>query len=579
MMKQISTYVLRYWFLHVAVLAFSLLAAGIALVQPWLFQVLIDEVLVGRQREMLALVLLGYAATHIGGMAIEIVRHYCSVLAGNKAVVDLRNDLVHHLRRLSLGFFYREETGRIMSVMTNDAPAMERLLQSLAPQVIMDLSYLIVMAYIISRSGYPMLILTAFAMVPFYIFFPTIISTTFRQAFRQVQESQADISAGLQESISSTREVVAFNRENWDERRLSTLFARDLKQRLRLILLEARYGALQNLASFVSPFLILVVGAPYVLRGDLTVGYILAFQQWTQLLYSHGRSLYNTNQAVQQSLGAAERVFQFFDEPIDPVRLGGDRCLETVEGAITFENVYFSYDGSRDILHGINLEIQPGMRVAVVGPSGAGKSTLFSLIVRFFDPGTGRILLDNVDCRDLDVEWLRRQVGLVFQDPFLFSGTLYENIAFGREGASFNDVKRASELANVDAFVDELSEGYDTVLGERGARLSGGQKQRVAIARTLLRDPKILLLDEATSALDSESEAKVQGAMQTVMHGRTSLIIAHRLSTIQNADQIVFLKEGQVTELGTHDRLIQNNGDYARFYKIQFRDGDGDMAS
>lgn len=304
---------------------------------------LVDDVLVGGEGHLLLVLLIGYALAHVLGLALEIARHYYSVLAGNRAVVDLRNDLVRHLRRLSLRFFYREETGRIMAVMSNDAPAMERLFQSLLPTILLDVSYLISLVYIIiERSGHVALTVTAFLMIPFYIFFPAAISRTFRQAFRRVQESQADILAGLQESVTSTREIVAFGREEWDEGRLGTLFARSLMQRLKALLLEARYGGLQNLASFVSPFFILVVGTPFVLRGDLTVGYLLAFQQWTQLLYTHARSLYNTNQSVQQALGAAERVHQFLSEPVDPVRLLGSRRLERIAGDLQLQNVGFS---------------------------------------------------------------------------------------------------------------------------------------------------------------------------------------------------------------------------------------------
>ena len=573
MVKRLSVYVIRYWPIHAAVLLLSLAAAGISLLQPWLFKLLVDDVLIGGQGRLLAVVLVGYAATHVGALAVAIARHYCSVYAGNKGVVDLRNDLVAHLRRLSLRYFYREETGRIMSVMTNDAPAMEQLLQSLIPAVLVDLSYLFAMGYIIIRSEHAPLIATALLMIPFYIFFPAAIARTFRRAFREVQESQADVSAGLQESIASTREILAFNREKWDQERLDQLFTQTLRQRLRAILLEARYGGIQNLASFVSPVLILAVGAPYVLRGEITIGYLLAFQTWTHFLYTHSRNLYNTFQSVQQSLGAAERVFEFLGEPVDPVRMTGTSRLNEVKGEIRFENVTFSYDGVRNVLHGVDLVIEPGMTVAIVGPSGSGKSTVFYLLQRFFDPDGGRILLDGTDYRDLDVEWLRQQIGVVFQEPFLFSGTLYENIAFGREGATPGEVLRAAELAQVAEFAEKLPERYETRIGERGVRLSGGQKQRIAIARALLRDPKILLLDEATSALDSESEAKVQEAMAAVMKRRTCIVIAHRLSTVRNADCIAFLRDGRISEIGSHEELALRNGDYARFCRLQFQAG------
>lgn len=431
-------------------------------------------------------------------------------------------------------------------------------------------------AYIIVvRSGHIALTVTAFLMIPFYIFFPAAISRTFRQAFRRVQESQADILAGLQESVTSTREIVAFGREEWDEKRLSTLFTRALRQRLRAILLEARYGGLQNLASFVSPFFILIVGAPFVLRGDMTIGSLLAFQQWTQLLYTHARSLYHTNQSVQQALGAAERVHQFFSEPVDSVRLLGSRRLERVEGALELQDVGFSYDGTRRVLKDVNLAIEPGMRVALVGPSGAGKSTLMLLLMRFFDPDRGRITLDGVDLRELDVRWLRDQIGVVFQDPLLSARNLYENIAFGRDGVTREAVLRATDLAQVTAFASELPGGFDTPIGERGVRLSGGQKQRVALARALVRDPKILLLDEATSARDPESEHLVQEAMEAVMEGRTTVVIAHRLSTIRGADLIVFLRDGQVVEAGIHAELLARGGEYARFHPMQFGDAEG----
>lgn len=457
-----------------------------------------------------------------------------------------------------------------MAVMTNDAPAMEGIFRSLLPRLITNLAYLLVMGFVIIRSQHHLLMLIAFAMVPFYIFFPSAVATRFRKAFRSVQESHANISANLQESISSTRDVIAFTMEDWDEKRLSGLFTEELNQKLRAVILEARFGGIQNLANHVSPFLVLVVGAVAVLRGDITVGFLLAFQQWTTSFYSNAAGLYHTYQDMQKSLGAVERVFEFLDEPVDPIRLTGSRTLPMVKGHLMFDNVSFSYDKEEMVLHSVTFELEPGMIGALVGPSGSGKSTIMNLILRFFDPDEGRIFLDGVDLRDLDVSWLRRQMGVVFQDLFLFNGSLFDNVVFGKPEATPQDVYRAAKAANLEEIVQKLPDGYDTNLGERGVRLSGGQKQRVAIARAIIREPKILLLDEATSAQDPVSEENISRAIWDQLKEKTSLVIAHRLSTVVNADRIIFLKNGRPVEIGTHKELVKMGGDYASFYELEF---------
>lgn len=576
MLARSLRYVVRYWKLHTLVLFLSLCAAGLAVLHPKLWEILIDDVLSGPNPGMFAIVLFAYAATHVADLAVEIVRHYISTLAGNRSVVDLRNDIVTHLRRLPLLYFYKERTGRIMSVMTDDAPAMEGLFRSILPNIVLHTTILLSMAITIVQSRHLTLIITAFCMIPFYIIVPARLAKTFRQAFRRVQEGKANISATLQESIVSTKEVVAYGRTDWDRRRLSDLFGQDLSQRLRAILMEARYGGVQNLLGFVSPVLILLVGGPAVMRGDLTVGFLLAFQLWTSTLYGNARSLYDAHQQVQRALGAAERVFSFLDEPIDPIYQHQGRSLANPQGSLRFGHVRFSYDGTRNVFDDLNLDVPAGTTVALIGPSGGGKSTLVNLALRFFDPDSGTVYFDGVDLKELDVHWYRNQVGVVFQDTFIFAGTLYDNIAFAMEGATPEDVKRAAQIAHVDEFVGTLPDGYQTILGEQGTRLSGGQRQRIAIARAVIRNPKLLILDEATSALDVDSEYTVQRAIQSMQAGRTTIVIAHRLSTIRNADTILFMRDGRIVEAGSHDELLARDGEYAAFYNLQLRTAEDD---
>ena len=373
-MMRLAKLMATYWHLHLGAFVLSVLGALVALLQPWLLKLVVDDVLVGRRRDLLLAVLAGYAASHVAGLGLEIGRHYCSVLASNRSVVDLRNEIVRHLRSLPLRFYFRERTGRIMSVVTHDAQVAERLFQSLIPQIALHLSYLVVMGVVIVRSGHALLSVTAFLMIPFYIVFPAAVSRTFRGAFRKVQESHADISAGLAESIESTREVVAYTREEWDQKRLSRLFLDSLAFRMRAILLEARYGGIQSVAGFVSPFLIFVVGTPAVLRGELTVGFLLAFQQWTEHLYSNAHALYQINQDVQESLGAADRVLEFLAQPVDPVYQAGGIRLDQIRGDIEFQGVSFSYDGRTPVFSEITMAIPAGTTVALVGPSGAERA-------------------------------------------------------------------------------------------------------------------------------------------------------------------------------------------------------------
>ena len=492
-----------------------------------------------------------------------------------KAIRDIRGDLYAHLQSLSLSYYNKNKTGEIISRVTNDV---EKLQQAIVNGVVGIFYQLVTMiggiAYLLYLNV--RLTLLLIVMLPLMAYILGKFNRKIRMVSKRVQVKIADISDVLQETISAIRVVKSFGREEHEYQR----FSLENEDNYRAKLKTAQYGAiLSPIIEFIAAIaftIILWYGGYEVFRGRMEPAALIAYFTLLLAITAPLRSLTRLSSTIQQALAASERIFETMDisnyiieEKADAIR------LERVKGRVEFAQVFFSYKKGETILKNINLTASPGEIVALVGSSGAGKTTLVDLIPRFYDPDSGSIYLDGKDIKGFFLASLRQQIGIVPQETILFGGTIRDNIAYGNLAASEEEIIAAAKAANAHLFVTGFKDGYSTIVGERGVGLSGGQKQRIAIARALLKDPRILILDEATSALDAESEALVQEALERLMKDRTTFVIAHRLTTILNADKIVVLSRGTIVEQGTHAELIDRKGIYYNLYQGQFKEDEG----
>ena len=413
------------------------------------------------------------------------------------------------------------------------------------------------------------LTLMALPALPLFAIALKLFSKPVREVSRKVQDKNSEISENLQESISGVREVKAFTQERNEINRLLNIFRQLLGLRVKQSVLQSSSGGVAELTAVSGIMFVLWYGGMKAIKGAMQMGVLIAFVNYLGRLFNPIGKYMELNNRIQSAMGAAERVFEFLDTVPEIYDKTTAIALPPVMGRVQFENVHFAYEKDDEVLTDITLKVEPGEMIALVGPSGSGKTTLVNLIPRFFDPTSGRIIIDDCDLRNVKIQSLREQVSVVFQDSFLFAVTVRENIRFGKRDATDEEIIAAAEAVNAHEFITQLPEGYDTEVGERGVKLSGGQKQRISIARTILRDPKILILDEATSALDSESELLVKEALEKLMEGRTSFVIAHRLSTVLKADRIVVLNKGKVVEVGSHEKLLAKGGMYEKLYEVQ----------
>ncbi len=500
------------------------------------------------------------------------LRTYLLGLVGEGVVADLRKSLFKHLMGLPISFFESRKTGEITSRLTSDISTVQGAVSQALAQFISQLITLIggvVVIFILNTK----LTLVMLSIIPAAIIAGAYFGRRLRKISTGYQDKIAEANASADEAISGIRVVKSFTAESLESNRYNTLITESYKVALRRAQVRALFIPSILLAMFTGIGLVLWYGSRLILLGELQWGDFISFMMLTVMVAGSIGTFTGLYSQLQESLGASKRIFELLDLQSDLVESTTPKPLDGVQGRITFDKVSFRYGDRGDewVLQDLILEAKPGEVVALVGPSGAGKSTLITLIPRFYDPTQGRILLDDRDIREMSLLDLRAQIGIVPQETQLFSGTVAENIRYGRPDASDNEVIEAAKAANAHSFISDFPEGYKTVVGERGVKLSGGQRQRVAIARALLKNPRILILDEATSSLDSESEALVQEALEVLMQGRTTFVIAHRLSTIRNAHKILVLDDGQIIQQGSHDDLLQQGGLYKDLYERQFK--------
>lgn len=515
-------------------------------------------------------------ALNIIGAAGNGYLFYLMAYAGQNVLTALRNDIFDQIHRLSLRYYDRNPAGDVMSRLTNDADqiatAVNFSLARVGTQLLILVGSLVVMFLI-----HPPLALLSTSVVPLMLIATFIFARLARQAFRKTRVEMGEVNADLQESISGVREAQAFSRESENIERFRTRNAANRDANIRAMTITSILQPILNLLSTIGQAVILGVGAIWAIRGTevmgypVTVGVIIAFLVYMQRLYEPVRIIGQLWAQIQSAVAGAERMFKLLDEPSDLLDAENALELPTITGKVEFQNVHFAYNPTEPVLKGINLTIESGQTIAIVGPTGAGKTSIINLIGRFYDVTDGAVKIDGHDVRQVTQASLRRQIGTVLQDNFLWSDTIANNIRYGNLEATEEQVKAAAKLARADEFIENLSDGYETILGERGVGLSLGQRQLIAIARAALSNPRILILDEATSNVDTRTERLIQKALDDLMKNRTSVVIAHRLSTIRNADQVVVLQAGQIVEVGTHTELLQRKGAYYDLYMSQFR--------
>ncbi len=561
------------WRVCVPIVLVTLVSPAIVLAIPLVERQLIDGVVLAQRLDLLLPVMALYSALWLAMTGVHIVNGTLRTYLGERLGQRLRQDIFTHCDTLSLAFSHREHGGRTMALFANDVPAVAGLLSGTLFSTLGSLIVLVLAAALMFDMSWQLALVVALV-PPLVGGLGALVTRPLRPAARRVQEKAAELSERIQENLAGIREIVAFGREGSEGRRFWAAQGELLRLRMRLAYMDTGLQTGQTVFSLAITLVILGYGGYLVTQGLVTLGTLFAIRSLFNYMFTSVSQVFGAVGTIQKTLAAADRVYAFLDQRPAVQEYPEARTPTSVRGEIAFEQVSFSYQPGRPVLHDVSFTARPGEVVALVGPSGAGKSTVASLIARFYDPGSGRVLLDGADLRDLTLAGLRSQIGMVFQDSFLFATTIRENIAFGREGAAESEIISAARAANVWEFVEDLPEGLDTVVGQRGVQLSEGQRQRVAIARALLRDPRVLILDEPTSALDARSEHLLQTALNALIAGRTTFVIAHRLATVARADQILVFDRGRIVEQGTQAQLLERRGLYHELYELQFGHAD-----
>ncbi|NUQ00126.1 MAG: ABC transporter ATP-binding protein [Armatimonadetes bacterium] len=545
-----------------------LLSTPAQLFHPLVWKYIVDEVVGHRRVEMLGPALLLMLVVQLVGVALEALRTYTLGLVGQHFVVDLRRELYDRLQAHSLRFFHDRRSGDLQARLIGDVDALQEVAINGVDNVVAAALQFVGVAGIIVALNWKVGGLTLLPMLAVGLLVWQF-NARVRGLYRRIRDRLGDVGAKLQENLLGMLVIKAFAREPTETARFGDENRRYLEESRKGVVARSVYFPVIRTVGFLSSMVMIGVGSWFILRGEFTLGSLIAFRSYWWQLFQPVFSLAQTNEMLQRANAAASRVWELLDEPLEIADADDATALPQVDGRLELRGVTFGHRPDLPVITNLEVEVPPGRKIGVVGPSGAGKSTLLALLLRLYDPLEGTILIDGHDLREVTQHSLRRAMGVVTQEPFLFNETVRYNILYGRPEASEEELHDAARQANAHDFVQALSDGYETVVGERGVRLSGGQKQRLCIARAFLANPRILLLDEATAAVEPESEAIIQAALERLMVGRTSVIISHRLSMVRDCDQILVLRDGEIAERGGHEDLMRHDQWYARMYRLQ----------
>lgn len=560
----------KYWFYIFAGMLAVMISTLASLYTPWVLQELTkliiegDKDIIVKSRNLGLLLLASYILMGI----CSFVRGYFTHYAAYHYVADLRRGLYDKVQHLSMKYFTETQTGQIASRIMHDSVNAEILIAHVVPDLIVNLLMFISISIILFSISIN-LALVSLISIPFLMLVNVGYSKYVLPLWRLNSKAMGELNGTLQDNLSGIKEIQVFNQQKYETKRIGDLARNQTNVFLKATKLGEIFNPFIVLLSSIGSVIVIIYGGYLNSQGKVSASDIVGFIMYLNLFYRPINNLSALNEQLNTAIAGCERVYEIMDQEMDVKELPDAKTLKHVKGAIEFRNVSFHYNKEIPILESINLKVKPGQTVAFVGTTGVGKTTLANLLNRFYDPIEGEILIDNINIKNVTLTSLRDNISMVLQDTYLFSGTVYENIIYGLENATKEQVKQAAITANAHDFIMGLEDGYDTLIGERGIRLSGGQKQRLSIARAVLRNSPILILDEATSALDSRTEKEIQTALDEISKDRTTFVIAHRLSTIRHADSIVVLDGTGIVEAGTHDELIMHRGLYSSMYHTQ----------
>jgi ATP-binding cassette subfamily B protein/subfamily B ATP-binding cassette protein MsbA len=562
-------YLRPYWLPVMLSFILILINAGTQAAGPYLIGRAIDVFIIQGDRAGLGRTMLALLVVYLAGMISMRYQIYLMSLAGQRLLADLRTRIMEHVERLSLQYLEGKEAGDLMSRLVNDIDAINSFISQGLVQSVGSLFALIGIVFAMIALDWR-LALAALSVIPLMVLATGQFARLARRAFRKTRSTIGDVSAEMQEELGGVKVAQAFNRSEFNVRRFSERNAANRDANVSANAVTSAFAPAMDVLSTLDTAIVAGFGGFLAVQGSVSVGVLVAFLQYVQNFFRPIQTVAQVWTMAQSAFAAAERVFELVDTRTEVQDVPGAIELPNIQGRVAFENVTFAYDNQRAVLRDVQFEVEAGKMVALVGPTGAGKSTLAGLILRFFDPYHGRVCVDGQDVRLVTQQSLRKQMGVVLQESFLFSGSVMENIRYGRLEASDEEVIAAAQAVSAHDFISRLPEGYQTQVGERGGMLSQGQRQLISIARAILADPRILILDEATASIDTRTEVLIQRALGRLLEGRTSFVIAHRLSTVRSADMVLVIDEGRIVERGTHDELLSRNGLYADLYRRQF---------